>query len=130
MNAAEMEGIFQRGNKSYRVIGCYTYDGITYGPGEPMPEGLPDEIFEEFLLDERVAEVDGNGRNIRHPQVVHLNDDQIDNMLGRGIQHVLANLRGRHLTQDTLHRMLAKAEEAHLDGITKALLQKIDGELV
>lgn len=123
--------------KKYRIIQGFTYKGkdgkssksVKLGPGEEFPE-LDANERERLLREEIICEVSADGENIRYKKLIDLDDEQIENLMKKSKNIILAEIKNVMYSKDTLSKIYAIADQRKFgEPLLSLIEQKIGGEL-
>lgn len=105
----------------------FVFNGVHFGPGEKVPENMPEATKEEFFRQRKLAKV-VNGKVIRFQREIELNDVQIDLLLTNSLPTIEATLESGSFSKETIGRISIKAIQRNLPQVVKFLQGKIKVE--
>lgn len=108
----------------YVIEGSFEYQGIHYGPGEEVPEGMTSTLKEEFFRRGRLAKVEG-GKVIRFQREIELNDEQIGMLLTQPLAIIEATLKSGSFSEKTIGKISMGAIQRNLPQVSKFLKDKL-----
>jgi len=109
---------------NYVIESAFAYQGVHYGPGEKVPEGMSAAEKEEFFRGGKLAKVEG-GKVIRFQRKVELNDVQIDMLLTQPLAIMEATLKSGSFSKETLGKILVRAIQMNLPKVAGVLKESL-----
>ncbi|MBA7541190.1 hypothetical protein ES705_33497 [subsurface metagenome] len=109
---------------NYVIESGFAWRGVSYGPGEKVPQGMSAAEKEELFEQGRLAKVEG-GKVIRFQKKIELNDNQIGMLLIQPLAMIEATLKSVSFSKETLGKISLGAIERNLPEVAEFLKESL-----